>query len=182
MARLADDDRACSALAGIPGTVGFIGKFQLIDALVDGDYTWLAIVLVIGSMISLGYYLRVVATIWMRPPVAAPAPPRSGAPVRRAGPRSPAARSRPTSGSEGRARAGASFAYPEVVFVAVAFAAATIFFGIFPSPLFHLARTPRTRSGPVLAVASTRIGTASAFFAAPHAAFSGFTRSETHPC
>ncbi len=54
------------ALAGIPGTVGFIGKFQLIHALVAGNYTWLAIVLVIGSMISLGYYLRVVASIWMR--------------------------------------------------------------------------------------------------------------------
>src|SRR5205085_5514430 len=53
-------------LAGIPGTVGFIGKFQLIHALVDGDYTWLAIVLVIGSMISLGYYLRVIAAMWMR--------------------------------------------------------------------------------------------------------------------
>ena len=60
-------------LAGIPATIGFIGKFQLIDALVSGDYTWLAIVLVVGSMISLGYYLRVVATIWMRPPVAVPA-------------------------------------------------------------------------------------------------------------
>src|SRR5207302_5661658 len=58
---------AMLALAGIPGTVGFIGKFQLIHALVDGDYTWLAIVLVVGSMISLGYYLRVVATMWMRP-------------------------------------------------------------------------------------------------------------------
>ena len=66
-------------LAGIPGTIGFIGKFQLIDALVSGAYTWLAIVLVIGSMISLGYYLRVVATIWMRPPVAAPVPAAAGA-------------------------------------------------------------------------------------------------------
>src|SRR5436305_7837280 len=55
------------ALAGIPGTVGFIAKFQLINALVNGAYTWLAIVLVVGSMISLGYYLRVVATMWMRP-------------------------------------------------------------------------------------------------------------------
>ena len=54
------------ALAGIPGTVGFIGKFQLIHALVDGDYTWLAVVLVVGSMISLGYYLRVIAAVWMR--------------------------------------------------------------------------------------------------------------------
>ena len=59
---------AMLALAGIPGTVGFIGKFQLIHALVDGDYTWLAIVLVIGSMISLGYYLRVVAAMWMSRP------------------------------------------------------------------------------------------------------------------
>src|SRR5438270_8782643 len=63
---------AMLALAGIPGTVGFIGKFQLIHALVDGSYTWLAIVLVIGSMISLGYYLRVVAAIWMSPAAAAP--------------------------------------------------------------------------------------------------------------
>src|SRR5436305_7541251 len=62
---------AMLALAGIPGTVGFIGKFQLIHALVDGDYTWLAIVLVVGSMISLGYYLRVVAAMWMRAAVPA---------------------------------------------------------------------------------------------------------------
>ena len=65
---------AMLALAGIPGTVGFIGKFQLIHALVNGGYTWLAIVLVIGSMISLGYYLRVMATIWMRDEVPAPGP------------------------------------------------------------------------------------------------------------
>ncbi|MBV9717279.1 MAG: NADH-quinone oxidoreductase subunit N, partial [Solirubrobacterales bacterium] len=72
------------ALAGIPGTVGFIGKFQLINALVSGGYTWLAIVLVIGSMISLGYYLRVVSSIWMRP-AAAPAAGPVGAVVAGAG-------------------------------------------------------------------------------------------------
>jgi NADH-quinone oxidoreductase subunit N len=123
-------------LAGIPGTVGFIGKFQLIEALVSGAYTWLAIVLVIGSMISLGYYLRVVATIWMRPPVAAPVVVATG----------PAELAPIAGGSleadewdEGPGSAGAAIAYPEVVFVAVVFAAATIFFGIFPSPLFHLA-------------------------------------------
>jgi NADH-quinone oxidoreductase subunit N len=58
-------------LAGVPGTVGFVGKFQLIHALAGGDYIWLAIVLVVGSMISLGYYLRVVATMWMSSPVVA---------------------------------------------------------------------------------------------------------------
>ncbi|HEY6476728.1 MAG TPA: NADH-quinone oxidoreductase subunit N, partial [Polyangia bacterium] len=40
---------AMLSLAGIPGTVGFIGKFQLIHAFVDGGYTWLAVVLVLGS-------------------------------------------------------------------------------------------------------------------------------------
>ncbi len=108
------------ALAGIPGTVGFIGKFQLIRALVDGKYTWLAIVLVVGSMISLGYYLRVVAAMWMRP--VATGPTASGAPA-------------PIAGAS--PEADSALRHPELTLVAVAFAAATIFFGIFPSPLFH---------------------------------------------
>ncbi len=52
-------------LAGIPATAGFVGKFYLIDASVAGGYTWLGVVIVIGSMISLGYYLPVVAAMWM---------------------------------------------------------------------------------------------------------------------
>jgi NADH-quinone oxidoreductase subunit N len=121
------------ALAGIPGTVGFIGKFQLIHALVSGDYTWLAIVLVIGSMISLGYYLRVVAAIWMRPAVAVPVAAGAGA----GGPGELA----PIAGgsSEADEAPAGRFGHLEVVLVAVGFAAATIFFGIFPQPLFHLA-------------------------------------------
>ena len=55
------------ALAGLPGTAGFIGKLFLIEAAVDGDYTWLGVVIAIGTMISLAYYLRVIAAVWMRP-------------------------------------------------------------------------------------------------------------------
>jgi NADH-quinone oxidoreductase subunit N len=58
---------AMFGLAGIPATAGFIGKFYLIDAAIDGSFDWLGVVIVIGSMISLGYYLRVVAVMWMRP-------------------------------------------------------------------------------------------------------------------
>ena len=54
-------------LAGLPATVGFIGKLYLIEALVEGDYTWLAVFIAVGTMISLAYYLRVVAAMWMRP-------------------------------------------------------------------------------------------------------------------
>jgi NADH-quinone oxidoreductase subunit N len=120
------------ALAGIPGTVGFIGKFQLIDSLVNGSYTWLAIVLVIGSMISLGYYLRVVATMWMRPASATTGPAaQEGALAPIAGGSQEADATSVEPG--GPARLGLQF---EVALVAFVFAAAVIVFGIIPSPLF----------------------------------------------
>jgi NADH-quinone oxidoreductase subunit N len=136
---------AMLSLAGIPGTVGFIGKFQLIHALVNGAYTWLAIVLVIGSMISLGYYLRVIATMWMSPAAPAPVPSPVGmgarlAPI--AGGSSEADALAPASAEPLRRGDGeATAAGPplEVVGVAVLFAAASIVFGIIPSPLFQLA-------------------------------------------
>ena len=70
------------ALAGLPGTAGFIGKLFLIEAAVEGDYTWLGVMIAIGTMISLAYYLRVIAAIWMRPG-AEPAPDRDAGDRRR---------------------------------------------------------------------------------------------------
>ena len=74
---------AMLSLAGFPATAGFIGKFYLIDAAVAGDYAWLGIVIVVGSVISLAYYLRVVAVMWMgRVEVELPTiPPRQVKPV-----------------------------------------------------------------------------------------------------
>ena len=162
---------AMLSLAGIPGTVGFIGKFQLIHALVNGDYTWYAIVLVIGSMISLGYYLRVIATMWMGesteaaysasvggsiglapiaggsheadalPPIAGGSheadalPPIAGG-SHEADALPPIAGGAPETDVVDRSHA---VPYPEVVFLAVVFAFANVFFGIVPSPLFRLA-------------------------------------------
>jgi NADH-quinone oxidoreductase subunit N len=112
------------ALAGFPGTAGFIGKFFLIEGTVEGDYTWLGVVIVIGSMVSLAYYLRVVAAVWMQPgaePVAAAVPVMAG----------------------GSAEAGTFSRRPGVPFeaaaIAVVAAAAVIGFGIVPSPLLDLA-------------------------------------------
>ena len=78
---------AMLALAGIPGTVGFIGKFQLIHALVDGDYTWLGD-RARDRLDDLARLLPAgVATIWMSPAVRVPVPAtgsgRSGADRRR---------------------------------------------------------------------------------------------------
>jgi NADH-quinone oxidoreductase subunit N len=122
---------AMLSLAGIPATAGFIGKIYLIQALVDGGYAWLGVIIVVGSMISLGYYLRVVAAIWMResPAPLAAAAAGGGMPLIAGG------------SAEADAEAAvASRANLEVAFVALAFAGATIFFGIVPQPLFELAR------------------------------------------
>jgi NADH-quinone oxidoreductase subunit N len=138
---------AMFSLSGIPGTIGFIGKFQLIHALVDGSYTWLAIVLVIGSMISLGYYLRVIATIWMRTESPSPGPgllgrmvPFSLPALGGGSPEADAAVEGGAGAAPATATAGGwSLPSAEVAFVAIVFAAATVGFGIFPSIVFHLA-------------------------------------------
>jgi NADH-quinone oxidoreductase subunit N len=110
------------ALAGLPATVGFIGKLYLIEALVEGDYTWLAVFIAVGTMISLAYYLRVVAAMWMRPGgEAAPTPAIAGASPE-ADPIDPEAGSR-----------------LYLLAPALLAAAATIFFGIIPQPLVELA-------------------------------------------
>jgi NADH-quinone oxidoreductase subunit N len=115
---------AMLALAGIPATSGFVGKFYLIDASVNGDYAWLGVVIVVGSMISLVYYLRVLAVMWMAP-----------ADVEL--PYAPGRRVRPVAGWSPEADARAQ---PEVTFVAVVAAALTVVLGIVPQPLFHLAK------------------------------------------
>jgi len=111
-------------LAGMPATAGFIGKFFLIEASVDGDFTWLGIAIVVGSMLSLAYYLRVIAAVWMREePAAMMAPVMAGG--------SPEA--------DALAPPGPLPAAPETIAVACLAGAATIFFGIIPGPLLDIA-------------------------------------------
>ena len=135
------------ALAGMPGTVGFVGKFQLIHALVNGDYTWLGIILVVGSMISLGYYLRVVAAIWMRRSVPEQRPSTLGPMPGELAPIAGGSQEADETPVFGQAlapqapppAAPGGLRQLEVVFVGVFFAAAVVFFGIIPSPLFNFA-------------------------------------------
>ena len=124
------------ALAGLPATAGFIGKLYLIEALVEGDFTWLAVFIAVGTMISLTYYLRVVAAIWMRPaeetaitgempavagasPEADPIDPAAGRRIYLAGP-------------------------------AIFAAAATVFFGVIPQPLVEFAEQAGEALAPFL--------------------------------
>ncbi len=128
---------AMLALAGLPLTAGFFGKFFLIDAAVEAGWEPLGVAIVIGSMISLVYYLRVVAVMWMTPvDVELPAAPgRAPRRVRMAGGWSP--------------EADAS-AQPEVSAVALVAAALTIVLGIVPSVLFRVAEDVGTALGTLL--------------------------------
>jgi NADH-quinone oxidoreductase subunit N len=112
------------ALAGLPATAGFIGKLYLIEALVEGDYTWLAVFIAVGTMISLAYYLRVVAAMWMRPE-----------PERRPGAAPLIAGASPEADPVDPEASRRWY----LVAPAVLAAAATIFFGVIPQPLVDFA-------------------------------------------
>ena len=55
------------SLAGIPLTIGFIGKFYLTLVAVNAQLWWLLAALIIGSVMGLFYYLRVILVIIDQP-------------------------------------------------------------------------------------------------------------------
>ena len=65
------------SLAGFPPSVGFFGKLFLFTAGVGAGYTWLVVVAVLMSVVSVFYYIRVLIPVWS----AAPARERVPAPV-----------------------------------------------------------------------------------------------------
>ncbi|GHB09761.1 NADH-quinone oxidoreductase subunit N [Modicisalibacter luteus] len=58
---------ALLSLVGIPPLVGFFGKFLLFEATMAAGYAWLAVVAVINTVLSLFYYLRVIAAMAFQP-------------------------------------------------------------------------------------------------------------------
>jgi len=58
---------ALLSLVGIPPLAGFFGKFLLFKVTIAGGYTWLAVVAAINTVLSLFYYLRVIAVTMFNP-------------------------------------------------------------------------------------------------------------------
>jgi len=100
-------------LGGIPFTAGFIGKVSVFTAAADAGYGWLVVLALVTTVVGLYFYLRLVATMFMRQPVAAEAPGADEAPPEL-----------PTTGR---------------VAVAVA-VGVTFFFGLVPWPLLDIVR------------------------------------------
>jgi NADH-quinone oxidoreductase subunit N len=60
------------SLAGFPPTVGFFGKLFLFTAGVSAGYTWLVVLAVLMSVVSVYYYVRVLIPVWSRSQAAEP--------------------------------------------------------------------------------------------------------------
>ncbi len=56
------------SLAGFPPSVGFFGKLFLFTAGVGAGYTWLVVLAVLMSVVSVFYYIRVLIPIWTPSP------------------------------------------------------------------------------------------------------------------
>lgn len=56
------------SLAGIPGTIGFIGKVYVFTEAIKAGYIALAIVAILATIVSVYYYLRLIAMMYFFPP------------------------------------------------------------------------------------------------------------------
>ncbi len=54
------------SLVGIPPLGGFVGKFLLFGASIGAQFTWLAVVAILNSVLSLAVYLRIVVPMYQQ--------------------------------------------------------------------------------------------------------------------
>jgi NADH-quinone oxidoreductase subunit N len=54
------------ALAGIPPTAGYIGKFVLFSSAIYSGLVWLAVLAILNSALSLVYYLRIISYMYLK--------------------------------------------------------------------------------------------------------------------
>ncbi|MGH8640364.1 MAG: NADH-quinone oxidoreductase subunit NuoN [Burkholderiales bacterium] len=66
------------SMAGVPPTVGFYAKLVVLQAVINVDYVWLAVVAVVFSLVGAFYYLRLVKLMYFDAPTdTAPINPRA---------------------------------------------------------------------------------------------------------
>lgn len=54
------------SLVGMPPLAGFVGKFLLFGAAIESGYSWLAVVAILNSAISLAVYMRIVVPMFFQ--------------------------------------------------------------------------------------------------------------------
>jgi len=109
-------------LAGLPLTGGFFGKIAVISGLIAAGQSWLGVLVIVGSIVSLGYYVPPVLQIWRR---------REDQPL--------ATEPVPPTGPGGAAILPIAVPW-ELVAVGLVFAALVVATGVYPQPLLEGAR------------------------------------------
>jgi NADH-quinone oxidoreductase subunit N len=61
---------AMFSMAGVPPTVGFYAKLSVLQAVIQVDMLWLAVVAVLFTVIGLFYYLRIIKVMYFDEPIA----------------------------------------------------------------------------------------------------------------
>ena len=118
---------ALFSLAGMPLTMGFIGKFYILAAGAGSALWALVIVLVVTSTIGLYYYTRVIVAMWVQKPAKEP----GGAGL--------AAGVSLLPGAAGTDATAAGAAIPAISGVMLAaLTAFVLVFGVYPTPLIHV--------------------------------------------
>ena len=56
------------SMAGIPIFAGFFAKFMLFVNTIEAGYIWVVIIAVISSIISVGYYFKLILAMYTRKP------------------------------------------------------------------------------------------------------------------
>ncbi|MDO9371624.1 MAG: proton-conducting transporter membrane subunit, partial [Gammaproteobacteria bacterium] len=56
------------SMAGVPPTVGFYAKLAVLQAVVEADLVWLAVLAVVFSVIGAYYYLRIIKLMYFDQP------------------------------------------------------------------------------------------------------------------
>lgn len=54
------------SLVGIPPFAGFVGKFLLFGAAIEANFTWLVIIAILNSVLSLAVYLRILVPMYQQ--------------------------------------------------------------------------------------------------------------------
>ncbi len=54
------------SLVGIPPTAGFLGKFIIFRSAVDGGFLWLALLMVLNSVVSVPYYFGIIRNMFLQ--------------------------------------------------------------------------------------------------------------------
>jgi NADH-quinone oxidoreductase subunit N len=55
------------SLAGIPSTIGFIGKFYIFVGAIESGYTLLAVIGILATFVSVYYYFKLIALMYFYP-------------------------------------------------------------------------------------------------------------------